>query len=379
MNHLVKPYYLFLLATTVNLACSSEPAQQIPELPDFDEASYYEYALASLEEVLEEDPKNAEALYQRAELLLNQGKTNQALSSVREAIDINGDNPDYRLVSARALLQKGQNREAVREATTALTKTGASLEWYELLAQASLNSNYFADAIRYSDSALTLAPRHYQNYYRKGTAAARTQDTLLAEENLLKSLELGAEGANVYATLVDMYMATTSYRKARTYMEKMLRGGEADNRVRFQQAKILRMTGMEDSAQAILYRLRADSTVNHTPVYQELAELYYQKHFYDSALHYAEQVMARQPEEKAIMLTAARIHDRRHRYQQAIRQYEAIASLDSLQQEDIHRVAVQELDDLKRKVRYLWKRKQEEEFEKLKQMSPIQKIEGMRE
>ena len=375
MNHLVK-YYIFLLVAVFSAACSSESAQQIPELPDFDEASYYEYALASLEEVLDDDPENAEALYQQAELLLKQGKTNQALSSIRGAIDIDGNIPRYRLVSARALLQKGRNREAVREAKAALAESNAPLELYELLAQASLNSNYFADAIDYSDSALTLAPRHYQNYYRKGTAAARIQDTLVAEENLLRSLKLGAEGANVYGTLVDMYMTNHSYRKARTYMEKMLREGEADNRVRYQQAKILRMTGMVDSAQAILYRLRADSTSNQTLVYQELAELYYQKHFYDSALFYAQHVMNRKPEEKAIMLTTARIHDRRYRYQQAIRQYEAIVRLDSLQQQDIHRVAVQELDALKRKVRYLWKRKQEEEFEKLKQMSPVQKIES---
>ena len=378
MNHFAKPYYLLFFVALFNAACSSEPAQQIPELPDFDEASYYEHALTSLEEVLQDDPENAEALYQRAQLLLRQGKTNQALSSIREAIDIDDRNPDYRLVSARVLLQKGQNRQAVREARSALNRGGASLEGYELLAQANLSSNYFADAIRYSDSARALAPDRYQNYYWKGTAAARTQDTLTAEKNLLKSLSLGAEGTAVYGTLVDMYMGRNRYTKARTYMEKMLREGPADNRVRFQQAKILRMTGQEDSAQVILYQLRADSTLNHTSVYQELAELYYQKRFYDSALHYAQRVMTRRPEEKAVMLTAARIHDRRYRYQQAIRQYEAIVSLDSLQQEAIHRVAVEELDALRRKVRYLWKRKQEEEFEKLKQISPVQ-IEGMKE
>ena len=357
------------------VACSSEPAQQIPELPDFDEASYYEYALTSLEEVLKDDPENTEALYQQSKLLLKQKKTNQALSSIREASDIDGDNPDYRLVSAEALLQKGQNREAAREARAALKKSGVSLELYELLAEANLKSNYFAEAIKYSDSALALAPQQYQNYYRKGTAAARTQDTLMAEENLLRSLKLGAEGTVVYGTLVDMYMASNSYTKARIYMEKMLGESKADNRVRFQQAKILRMTGMVDSAQSILYRLRADSTVNHTPVYHELAELYYQKRYYDSALHYAQRVITRQPEEKSIMLTAARIHDRRHRYQQAIRQYEDIIALDSLQQQEIHQTAVQELDELKKKVRYLWKRKQEEEFERLKQMAPLQKRE----
>ena len=324
--------------------------------------------------MLEDDPDNAEALYQRADLLLKQGEINSALSSVRRAIEINGNDPSYRLLSAQALLQKGQNREAFREAKTALTKSGPSLELYEMLAQASLNSNYFNDALKYSDSALAWSPRNYQNYYRKGRAAAMTADTLVAEKNLLESLRLGAEGADVYGTLVDMYMANNSYRQARRYMEKMLDEGQADQRVRFQQAKILRMTGMEDSARAILYRLRADSTVSLTPVYQELTALYYQQRFYDSALHYAQQVMARQPEEKAVMLTAARIHDRRRRYPQAIRQYEAIVKLDSLQQPILHQLAVEELNVLKRKVTYLWKQKQEEEFEKLKRLSPIPSI-----
>ena len=374
INHMVKSYYLLLIAAVFQIACSSEPAHQIPELPDFDEASYYTYALASVEEVLKDDPDNAEALYQRAGLLLKQGEINNALSSVRRAIEIDGDDPNYRLMSAQALLQKGQNREAFREAKTALTNSGPSVELYEMLAQASLNSNYFDDALKYSDSALALAPRNYQNYYRKGKAAAMMEDTLVAEKNLLESLRLGAEGANVYGTLVDMYMARDSYRQARRYMEKMLAEGQADQRVRFQQAKILRMTGMEDSARTILYQLRADSTVDRTPLYQELTALYYQRHFYDSALHYAQQVITRQPEEKAVMLTAARIHERRRRYPQAIRQYEAIVELDSLQQPTLHQLAVEELDVLKRKVTYLWKRKQEEEFEKLKRLSPIPSI-----
>ena len=374
MNPLVKSCCLLVGSALLNLACSSEPAQQIPELPDFDEATYYEYALTSLDEVLAEDPDNAEALYQRAELLLKQGETNRALSSIRKAIDVDGNHPAYRLVSGRALLQKGQNREAAREAKAALDRSGPSLDIYELLAEASLNSNYFADALGYSDSALTLAPHSHQNYLRKGMAAARVQDTLLAEQSLLKSLELGAEETAVYGTLVDMWMNNDRYRKARVYMEKMLATGQMNNQVRFQQAKILRMTGMEDSAQAILYRLRADSTINHTPVYQELTALYYQKRHYDSALHYAQRTMQRLPEEKEIMLMAARIYDRRYRYQQAIRQYEAIVSMDSMQQQDIHQIAEQELYNLKRKVTYLWRKKQEEEFEKLKRMTPIQSI-----
>ena len=365
---------LILLGGCCLAACSSEPTQQIPELPEFNEDAYYEYALAAVDEVLEEEPENAEALYQKARLLLKHGQTNESLLHIRQAIEIDNKEPGYRLVKAAGLIEKGRNREAFQEAKNAARRGLTSLSTYELLAEASLRSNYFEDALKYSDSAIALAPRSYTNHLRKGQAAAQSGRISVAEESLLEGLKLGATGADVYGELVNLYMTGKDYRKARIYMDKILAQGPADNRVRFQQARILRMTGQEDSAQVILYRLRADSTIVHTPVFRELSDLYFQKQYYDSSLHYAQQVLLKEPEEKAIMLTAARSYDRRRRYQQAIKQYEAIIALDSLQQQEVHQMATEELAVLRGKVRYLWKRKQEEEFEKLKRMTPIQSI-----
>ncbi len=355
-------------------ACSHEPTQQIPALPEFNEDAYYEYALAAVDEVLEEEPENAEALYQKARLLLKHGQTNASLAHIRQAIEANSREPNYRLVRAAGLIEKGRNREAFQEAKNAAKRGLSSLSTYELLAQASLQSNYFEDALKYSDSAIALAPRSYANYLRKGRAAAQSGHIAIAEKSLLQGLKLGATGGDVYGELVGLYMTSQDYRKARVYMDKMLAQGPANNQVRFQQARILRMTGQADSAQTILYRLRSDSTFVHTPVFRELSELYFQKQRYDSSLHYARRVLLKEPEEKSIMLTAARSYDRRYRYQQAIKQYEAIVELDSLQQPDVHQTATEELATLRGKVRYLWKRKQEEEFEKLKRMTPIQSI-----
>lgn len=355
-------------------ACSSEPTHRIPELPDFEEASYYEYALTAVDEVLNRDPGNAEAMGQRAELLLRQGQTNQALVSIRKAIEGDPNEVRYRLTYAQALLLKGKNRDAFREAHRAVSLGGPSVALYEVLAEASLNSNYYEDAIHYSDSALAWSPHNAQNHLRKGKAAARTGNATLAEPSLLKALSLGASRTEVYSILISLYMDIEAYPRAQLYMKKMLSEGPVDNQVRFQQARILRMTGLVDSSRLILNHLRSDSTLNPTLVNQELMELYYQTHRYDSALYYAQRVLLRQPEDKAVMLTAARSYDRNREYQPAIRQYEAIVRLDSLQQANLHQEAVEELDKLRRKVTYLWKRKQEEEFEKLKNLTPIQHI-----
>ncbi len=363
-----------LISSLLGVACSPQPGQPIPDIPAFDEDTYYSYALTAVDEVIDREPDNAEALGQRAELLLRQGQTNQALESIRQAISLDAAEPRYRLIYAQALLRKGKNRDAFREAQRAVSRSGPSVALYETLAEASLKSNYYEDAMHYSDSAIAWSPHNAQNYLRKGQAAARIRNAAVAEPTLLKARSLGADRSDVYSALISMFVETEEYPLARRYMRKMLSEGPVNNQVRLQQARILRMTGRSDSSRVILNRLRADSTLDHTLVDQELMELHYQDRRYDSALHYSRRVLAQQPEDKAVMLLAARSHDRNRAYQPAIRQYEAIVRLNSLQQTELHQEAVVELDKLRRKVTYLWKRKQEEEFEKLKRLTPLQRI-----
>lgn len=366
------PVY-FLIITSL-FSCTEQQQHEIPNLPDFD-PSYYDYAISRMDEVIAEEPENAEAHYRRAELLLMQDKTNNALSSIRKAMELNEDDPVYHQLSAKAYLQKGQNREAINEAKDALLLGGKSVELYEILAQASLNSNYFSEALQYSDSALVLAPRNPYNYFFKGRALAAGGDTLAAESVLLRSMEMGAEEAEVYEALVDMYMHAANYGKARFYMEKNLNLQDANDRLLFQQAQILRRTGNQDSALVILSGIRNSGDLDRFAVNRELMELYFDRNIYDSALVYSSRMRESQPNDKRALLTRARIYDRRRNYQESLNTYQELLALDSLQQEDVHKIAAEELDNLKRKVAYLWRKQQEEELQKLKKgLAPLQPI-----
>jgi len=353
-------------------SCQSQQNYQIPQLPDFDD-SYYAYALNVVNKLIEEEPENAEAHYRRAELLLMQQKTNNALASIRKAVELDEQEPVYQALYAKALLKKGQNREAMGAAKDALSKGGKSVALYEMLAQAALSSNYFSEALQYSDSALDMAPNNPYNYFLKGKALAARRDTLAAEQELLTSLKMGASQDAVYEVLVDMYMSNENFQKARFYMEKNIGMQEVNDRMRFQQAQILRRTGNADSAAVIMYRIKDSGNVNRFAVSRELMELYYEKNWYDSALHYAWQTQQYRSNDKLAKLTEARIYNRRRKYQQALNKYEEILAMDSLQQEDIHKLAGEELDYLKRKVAYLWRKQQEEELIKLKKgLAPLQ-------
>lgn len=355
-------------------ACQPQQQHQIPELPDFDD-TYYVQALEVVDQMLDDEPENAEAYYRRAELLLMQQKTNNALSSIRKALEIEEEEPVYHALYAEALLQKGQNLEAMRAAKEALKRGGKSVELYEMMARAALNSNYFNEALQYSDSALALAPNNPYNYFFKGKALAARRDTLAAESELLKSLDMGASQEAIYEALVDMYMNAGNFQKARFYMEKNLDVQQVNDRMRFQQAQILRRTGNPDSAAVIMYKIKNSGNLNRFAVAKELMELYYEKNWYDSALYYAQQTQEYRVNDKYAKLTEARVYDRRRKYQQALDKYEEIVAMDSLQQEDIHKIAVEELDYLRRKIAYLWRKQQEEELNKLKKgLAPLQPL-----
>ncbi len=359
-------FLLLLSPAALFVSCNQSVKHPIPDLPAYDKA-YYDYALASVEAAIRENPDNADAYYKKAELLLHQNKANQALASIRKAIALKGKTPAYLLTNAKAMNQKGHYREAFRQAKEAMEMGTPSVELYEVLAEASLQSNYFNDALKYSDSALYLAPKNYRNYFRKGIALAAKKDTVAAETLLMESIHLGASPAEVYGELISLYMNTGDFHKARKYMQKSLSVQNPDDQTLLLQAKIYRQTGNPDSARALLYRVADSPTLDKTEVYQELKDWYFQHRVYDSVIFYANRILEQEPNDKEPMLTLARVYDQRRSYQRAIQAYEQIISLDSMQQEDIHKIAHQELDQLKRKVAYLWKKQQEEELFRLQQ------------
>ncbi len=368
-------HYIMLLFIAGSLfACHERIRHEIPALPQQDEA-YVDYALASLDETIAREPDNASAYYRKADLLLKEKQPNQALSSIQKAIDIKGAGASYRLVKARAYLQKNRYREAFQEAKEAAEAGLKSVELYEVLAEASLQSHYFQEALLYSDSALYLAPKNYKNYLRKGLALAASKDTVSAEKNLLKSISLGAPAAEAYGELITLYTNSGNYQKARTYMERSLSSQKPDDQMRLLQARILRHTGNEDSARAILYTIKDSHEVDRFDVFHELKDWYFKRNAYDSATFYAQQMVELEPSNKEPMLTLARIYDRRRSYQSAIKTYEDITEMDSLYQESLHKIALEELTNLKRKVAYLWEKQQEQELIELKRgIVPIQTI-----
>jgi tetratricopeptide (TPR) repeat protein len=261
--------------------------------------------------------------------------------------------------------------QAFEEAQQAIKIGNVSEELYSIVAEGNLQNANYRQALRYADAALLLNPNSAENYYRKGLAYVALSDTAKASVNFLKSMEYGKLPQEVYVTLVKMYVDFDNYGLAYQYLQEMEMGENV--KMEFEKARILRKVGQVDSATILLYSILHDpeklQEVGEAPVYQELKDIYLDARIYDSTLLYANKLLALNEKDKEAIITMARVYDRRQSYAQAVSEYNRILSMDSTLQPQIHKLAVEELDYLERKIAYLQRRKEQERLRE--QLRPI--------
>jgi tetratricopeptide (TPR) repeat protein len=370
-KNLTLSYILLLVITILFSACNKkQPRYEIASTPAFDQ-EYYQNALAVINETLDDNPENADAYFKKSRILLEMEEPKEALSSIDRAINLAGNNPDYSLVKIRAHAAAGEMPQAFEEAQKAIKSGNISEELYSIVAEGNLQNENFRQAIRYAGEALSLNPNSAENYFRKGIAYIALSDTAKAASNFLKSLEFGKPAEEVYATLVKMYVDFGNYEQAYLFIQQL---EPVDNaKMEFQKARVLRKVGQPDSATVVLYNILSDSgklkEVGEVPLYQEMKDLYLDTRIYDSALLYANKLLALNENDKEAIITMARVYDRRQYYSQAVGEYQRILEMDSTLQPQIHNLAVEELDELQRKIAYLQRRREQERLRE--QLRPV--------
>jgi tetratricopeptide (TPR) repeat protein len=164
---LVGACLLFAVACTG----SSDPVADAKALY---EQGQLEQAVAMLEEVLDQDPSNAEANYQLGTIYIAERKFPLALWPLRKAAET--DEPVAQpagLLLGNLLLATGQYEEAINVASGLLDQDAANSAARVMRAQARLELKHFAEAVADTEILLVETPRDY--------TALHTHTTVLAE------------------------------------------------------------------------------------------------------------------------------------------------------------------------------------------------------
>ena len=171
---------------STDLASSAPPAtsavERAREGHRLAEANQVDDALRAYAEALTLDPRQPEALRDRALLQHAAGQDAEALRDVDAAVALRPD--DVRVLGARCVIRVGAERSdaGLADCTRALALSGSGPNALTALGQAQLLLDRPADARVSFDGALALAPNHMRALYGRGLARQATGDAAGADD-----------------------------------------------------------------------------------------------------------------------------------------------------------------------------------------------------
>lgn len=342
--------YLIALSTLI-FACQQH-SQDAIERADFTLKA--EETLDYLNDIADEQKNNATFYYQRAIALNDLGRASAAYQDILKAVAIDQE-------SERAFLLKGkieQRLERPEEAIQSLLiaeKLGAREKGlYKILASEYLQLGQVKMARAAVDRLVKLQP-DADSHQLEGEVMLAIADTNSAINSFKKAIAINPNLTLANEKLADIYIAQDDLNSAGQIINAYLdRSTNESSRVMLlKKGRILSSLAEYDSAKQVYFNLLAQDSTNYI-VHYELSNLYYASNRYDSSAYYSRKAANLDTTQVDAKLLLARSLDKSRSYQEAINIYENIVSKDST-----NNLATSELDNLKRKVAYLWQLEQQ--------------------
>ncbi|MEX2336579.1 MAG: tetratricopeptide repeat protein [Fulvivirga sp.] len=304
-------------------------------------------ALEYLQDLAEDSPDNPEVFYQLGRIYFREADYNQALKNVKEAIAMKQDNAEYQYLSGKIYHELNEPDRAIKALLLAEGLGKKNHEVYRTLTEAYLQLGQAGKA-REAIDRLTSMNESADAYALKGEVMLSLGDTALAVGNYNKALIIDRKNIASYVALADISIARQQEERAIVYVNQLLDLEPAELDFLIRKADLLQRIGELDSARQ-LYRTVVLQRGNYLDFYR-LSNVYYLMRKYDSARHAAQEAFQRNNKFLNAQLVVARSLDKARKYSEAIEVYEMIVTADST-----FNLAVTELDNLRRKVAYLWR------------------------
>lgn len=185
-------------------ACKSEPKTQTSA----DTAEQPDPELATLNQLLEKDPRNDSLLYRRAAVYFNLEGYDEALLDLGNAIRLDSLQPRYYHLTAEVLLEYGRpndSRRALDVLLLAARLFPEDIPTLLLLSKYQLIVQQHGDALGTLDRILRREPQNPAAYFMAGRVALDMKDTVRAINLLKKSVQFDAANGGAWQFLGRIY------------------------------------------------------------------------------------------------------------------------------------------------------------------------------
>ncbi len=356
--------YLVLLLSLIMAGCDIRYSEHKMGPTQMIDKQSQEYWLAYLDRKIKSSPKKSDNYHRKAKILVSQGEEEEAIILMKKAISLDPDNLAYRYFMADLYLKSANYPESLNQAKF-VESFGMSAPGLDLvLGAAYFNLGNLSNAEEYLSKALSKDPSNEQTQLYMGLLTMAKGDTLLAEEAILKSLDLRPSSGAINA-LIDVSIFKKDYSKAFSFLNEELREDSTNQELLFRKAGLYQKTGKADSAKIILHQLIAMNP-QQPDYYQMISNLHLNAYKYDSAIFYQNKVLEIDQNNKEALLTLARIHDRRGYLSLSMDFYKQI-----IEQDSTFQVAKDEFLKVSNKLAYLQRvRRERENREEIQQLQP---------
>ncbi len=359
----MKPFKIYILFLLIILGCNGNKDTSTPA--DFELNISEERDIAFLVELVKDNDRNPENFIRLANYYLKLEQPSKALETLRAASENFPHHEKIKLLLARALIEAGQPAEAAKYAAFDDVPENEPLLYYETASQYWFEKGEHARSLNNINLAINIDQGNGAFYAMKAKNLLYLNDTTGAVRNY--ALALSKEGTlfDTYIEFLHLLIETRDIDAFNKIFKNISSEYQNHSETHFLLANYLASINQYDSAKAHIFLIANQPEIELRKI-KSLADINFQQKNYDSSIYYLKDYEVVSPE---LLYLQARAYDRLWDFEKSEEAYLKIIEIDST---DV--IAVDELDKLRRKVRYLQLKRREENRMKIMPSSPISPV-----
>jgi len=332
---------LMIAAAAVLFAATLSAADEFPAEPyEFMLAKIaasearFDDALVLLDKVIQKNPQNGVLLFEKATVLIDAGRLDQAETELRKVVATTPDLFDAQRILGRMLLERAGNDKAKLD--EALEHLRAAFKLYPddlstgmAISQIYINTGRPADAEKVIAQMLERVPDQKLlnfNYAQVLTKLGRGDES---KQYLERAVLLDPTFAPAILQLVDIYQKENEWQKASDVLAPLIAEDPMNLDLQRQQAFFLLRAGQSEKARA-MFKSLADSDPKDTRARFYLAEALSDLERYDEADKLYRSLLEQSPEDADVLASFGISQVVQHKYDEASKAFRSLLAIKDL-------------------------------------------------